>query len=635
MPEEYRNFQTRLLMEYSRLVAFRKAAGLIQRETDDLPGSLQSSKFILVAILTEMQVLMTGFRQMTQKYSKVDADVTAGAEEKAKTTANLVAEFEALSYTESPENKSHSTKNPFQRKFWSEVRITSVKAAHVTKDVITHPDRFTWALFNAEEFLKRLERLTLLNDYLHGLLHGRDAKRLEECTQRSQLDIVMIKNTVEHLEQLVIASMLMTEQSASTSLSNKTRERNNKILVSLAESKKLRLTGDPDSFEKTIASTQPPQLRYAQILELNRPVLIAEDGTKARAAGILEEAPGKKKSIWVEWRSYRTTYDDNLKYHIPREDQVKRIKLLVSLLKSVEANKEFCLPTCLGYFDDQGEIDDHHPENPYQFGLVFEKPAESPVPISLHHLIRDVEGEESEDVPSLTTRAALASKVATCVLFLHAISWLHHDVRSSSVIFPDSGNISMPLLSGFDYSRPDTAMYQTVSDPIDDEEPDEKTLALRRQMNLARHPEYQGSGRKQPYRKRFDVYGLGIVLLEIAFWRRIEDIVDYPADIVPDFTGMEEDEVKKLKAELAKKVKTQVAKAETLKAKLENPKSKEMNSIKTNFGEKYHGAVLSCIQGPKAFGVDDTEEEMDILVGMKFQRGFTDLVVNALAEIRT
>jgi hypothetical protein len=645
MEDEYQQHQTTLLMQYGRLVAFRKAAGLIQSETNDLPGSLQAEKYTLVAILSEMQILMEGFQHIMRKYKSSDAAVKDKIKRKVETTEHLLEGFEALSYE--PQPRAKRSRNPFSRQFFPQMHDKAAGLLDTTKTLIVEPGRFIWVLFDDEEFLKGLDRLTRLNDFLDGLLRGREAKILEDCTRKSQRDIVMIKNTVDQLENLLLASIMLQDRRAKFAPNTSEERRSDKILDLLTKAKKMKLAGDQvlDSPPSYSASTKPSPLGRSRIVDLEQHVVEAND-EKVRAPAKLqedEEDEGRKNDIWIEWRTYRTEYDMDLKCHVPRKKEIRRIELLVSLLISKEPD-EFCLPTCLGYFDDRGDKD--HQDSPCRFGLVFQSPAESSVPISLHSLLATGLDEDEEDLgPSLTVRAALASKVATCILYLHAISWLHHDIRSHNIIFLNSSNLTEPRLSGFDYSRPDTVADQTMPSS-EGEIPDENILERERKLDLARHPDYQGLKGKKPYCKSFDVYSLGIVLLEIALWERIEDTVEYPEKTDPEYLQKQEtieNEFENKPKERAtafaelddQLVTSQKEKARNLKSELERPDSKIMNRLRVNFGDKYHKAVLSCIQGGKAFGIEEDANELDGLVGMKFQRGFTEVVVDALAEIET
>jgi len=68
-------------------------------------------------------------------------------------------------------------------------------------------------------------------------------------------------------------------------------------------------------------------------------------------------------------------------------------------------------------------------------------------------------------------------------------------------------------VSGFEMSRPSTA-YEMTEKPTFDPFAD-----------IYRHPHAQSGQTDGNYRKSYDLYSLGIVLVEIAFWRRIENVI--------------------------------------------------------------------------------------------------------------
>jgi hypothetical protein len=46
-------------------------------------------------------------------------------------------------------------------------------------------------------------------------------------------------------------------------------------------------------------------------------------------------------------------------------------------------------------------------------------------------------------------------------------------------------------------------------------------------QDICRHPDAQSSQTGGNYRKSYDIYNLGVVLIEIAFWKSIEDIAGF------------------------------------------------------------------------------------------------------------
>lgn len=144
------------------------------------------------------------------------------------------------------------------------------------------------------------------------------------------------------------------------------------------------------------------------------------------------------------------------------------------------------------------------------------------VPTSLHTLLTRGETE----MPSLTDRIHLMYLLYETVERLHAVDWLHKGLRSANILlFPNKGgsggemNYADPLISGFDNSRPAAEGFMTER-PSDD-----------RAADIYRHPSVQHRGNREDasgresYKKSFDLYSLGIVLLEIAHWKPIDAIL--------------------------------------------------------------------------------------------------------------
>jgi hypothetical protein len=81
-------------------------------------------------------------------------------------------------------------------------------------------------------------------------------------------------------------------------------------------------------------------------------------------------------------------------------------------------------------------------------------------------------------------------------------------------------NLMSPYILGFEYSRPDSLTAE--SDLVVLANPD---------YHLYQHPHVQGPARDR-YSRAYDIYSLGIVLLEIGYWRRISGFwhEDYTMD---------------------------------------------------------------------------------------------------------
>jgi hypothetical protein len=280
------------------------------------------------------------------------------------------------------------------------------------------------------------------------------------------------------------------------------------------------------------------------------------------------------------------------------------VQKLAALLSKNNRTVRFRAPFCRGYFIDEEEG---------RFGLVFEKPASVPAdtePTSLHALITN----PNNDMPSLTDRITLMRLLAETVERLHAVDWLHKGLRSSNILlFPKKGSIvknghilegeinyADPFISGFDYSRPATNDDMTER-PLDNPAAD-----------IYRHPSVQHKGNREDasgrasYKKSFDLYSLGIVLLEIAYWKSIDQILGIELHRArPKDTWSVE---KRLRTE-----------------------KWHLKGVRSYLGNTVEEVITACLVGPTAFGLDAEADEKREVVAALLQRGFGERVVRKLA----
>lgn len=148
-------------------------------------------------------------------------------------------------------------------------------------------------------------------------------------------------------------------------------------------------------------------------------------------------------------------------------------------------------------------------------------------------------------VIGLDDRIQLARDLALAVSHFHQIGWMHKNLSPYNVLFfhdnataappsaarssprppPRHLALSAPALIGFSHSRPEHATVMSSKRYTTDPE-----------LRAYHHPEYagegggaeggSGSGRSpEAYRPEFDYYSLGLVLLELALWRPLREIV--------------------------------------------------------------------------------------------------------------
>jgi hypothetical protein len=202
----------------------------------------------------------------------------------------------------------------------------------------------------------------------------------------------------------------------------------------------------------------------------------------------------------VEWKSYRNDADE--KY------QEQLAQRLATLLSFSSTTKGLRVPKCYGYVSDHVN---------FRIGLVYaygdQSEPQSIDLLSLHEILG------KKGVPSLGDRFKLALNLATSISVLHTSGWLHKQLNSDNVVFftpptinqnsgaPTLGNL---YIVGFDSSRPDE--NEAISELV--------TSSL--EKDLYRHPDSQGVRRKR-FCPLFDIYSLGVMLMEIGYCRRISE----------------------------------------------------------------------------------------------------------------
>lgn len=201
-----------------------------------------------------------------------------------------------------------------------------------------------------------------------------------------------------------------------------------------------------------------------------------------------------RTSVLIEWKHLGQGISDGV-----RSSLVTRIQGLTQLLHDSNRPESLCVPKCLGYTSD---------EDKGRLGIVYELEIKSTggsnkKQLSLQKLL-------GGDIPHLGERFRLAWKLALSLSTLHTAGWLHKGIRSSNIIFQSSLSVTEPSIIGFEFARPNVAYaFSSLTISSDHEE------------NLYRHPKAQGPVRER-FSRAFDIYALGMVLFEIAYWRRVE-----------------------------------------------------------------------------------------------------------------
>ncbi|KAH0559318.1 hypothetical protein GP486_004166 [Trichoglossum hirsutum] len=233
----------------------------------------------------------------------------------------------------------------------------------------------------------------------------------------------------------------------------------------------------------------------------------ALDTANARSTAMFQ----RHRRVLIEWKSINPELSGYVAAVI-----LQRVDDIARLLRQEGKPAEMRTLSCLGYV-----VETQNREARY--GFIYEMPR-GEGPWSLAQLI-----SSSHSAPTVEERVQLAATLAKALLLLHLSFWLHKSIRSANILFfspttTPPTTLTEPYLAGFEFSRSDDA------DPVTE------IPGAVAEFNLYRHPECQGlpvepvgskdraSAKRPSFCRRFDIYSLGIVMLEIGLWRSAGEV---------------------------------------------------------------------------------------------------------------
>lgn len=491
------------------------------------------------------------------------------------------------------------------------------KSINFMKSFRDVPRRLKWATFDHAKMEALIVKLADFNDKMHNALDKAQMDLLLDMQNRTNDQIVLLNRTMSHMVQIYRSDQLtFRNQHAITDLEDSgyedlfgnagpvTRDAASQPLAALAQQKFVHLAIE-DSQELSEGFADEIGLQHLAN-DIRQIELLFEDIRPKEGRhfpidieeGQRTEAFYQNTPVWVEWKTPDSTgpmqHDGGVDPKIHA-----RVKKLAALLSKHNRTVKFRAPHCRGYFID---------EEDGRFGLVFEKPFSVhpfTTPTSLHTLISSFRsGDSRHPMPPLASRITLMRLLAETVERLHAVDWLHKGLRSANILLfagPDgSYTYTDPYLSGFDYSRPATSDDMTER-PLDNPAAD-----------IYRHPSVQHKGNREDasgresYKKSFDLYALGIVLLEIACWNTIDRIlgIDLDAARPKDTWAVEK--------------------------RLLEREPQHLQFVRDYMGDGLEGVIRACLVGPEAFGLPAECDERREVVAAGLHRAFGEKVVKKL-----
>ncbi|KAI9856001.1 MAG: hypothetical protein M1813_009326 [Trichoglossum hirsutum] len=609
MPKQYEYLMVRLKTEQHRLLDWARVAGISETDETLSKSVARLNRQLLLDILHQKESLLLSFGKLDARYQKV-------------LKKPLLMDEPPPAYSE---KQQLTRRGAFQDRFPGLHDALMERALTFVEQTRRYPTKLRWATFDNKKFENLLFKLNEFNNFMKELLDTQQQHVLRQAHQETQLQIVQLNDKVDYLVQIFQSAAAVGHklrasqgpkidpiqqfmQTLDTDDEPSPPYEDDHNLAKLARFKGLNTAIDRDQLDAKIASN----LNLGEVLvnpELD-PNLFKPVNPGGKLIHNREEAVYDGQRVWVEWKRYDP--DPRSDKEEPPAYIAKRVRQLAILLHDEQKPEEFRAPRCLGYFDDPSEVDT-------RFGLVFSTPPSTPdssSPVPLTHLFQTLK-------PSLTTRIALARAITDCIRYLHSTNWLHKGLRSHNIIFFASSSkdssedpsedpstttttttttydLTNPILAGFDYARPARSEEMTERPPENPE------------YDIYRHPFTHGDGPLESYKKPFDIYSLGVILVEIANWLPIDRIVG-----ITDLPKAKPDRTRAVQRILL------------------DGDNDYLRSVAFAVGESYRDAVVMCLTGEFGLGLKALKEYKEEVHGARLQTGFYEKVVLKLGKIAT
>ncbi|KAM5349444.1 hypothetical protein ACJ41O_005949 [Fusarium nematophilum] len=351
-----------------------------------------------------------------------------------------------------------------------------------------------WVLADKARIEGTVSDIAAINDSLLSLL---DETSQREARRSFQELVIHVLGT-DNISKIKLLQLSITDRYADIYVLAALKAL--KLAMDNAEKPATRMQSDP---EETHPNIKPPKWEEMPLWDVSP------------SAG-LEVAVYDRQHVVLEWR--RLPKDD-----LALSQSLLRLEWLMSFL--IHASHvpdlralEFCGATM--------DLNKEH------MAMVYKHPQPScgREPASLYDLL--VSPERTQNLPTLNDRLALAVSLAKALAQLHVCGWLHKSICSRNILFfyPEGYDdnargdivrlIGSPFLKGYGYARADMPVASDHSATFSE------TIAADVDMDLYRHPRtFDSSDKRTTFKKTYDTYSLGIILLEVALWSSCQSTV--------------------------------------------------------------------------------------------------------------
>jgi hypothetical protein len=595
------------MIEHNRLLAWGEVVGLIDApQGSNVAVKLGTNAVELCSIISRIGWLLGEFKEINARWKNElnpyqEHYQTATDERDMDMNAVKDISSLALAYEKAKEERKYLPGTNHIIKW-------IYNGAKSTKDIATHPSRVRWVMVDKEAFQALLQDLHMLIERIHELMDRYQAKEVGDITAKAYRELVVVRNDVKELRAMVKAVTRLIEISQATTNTNLAhRNENEETLRDLLQLKEINHIADEmllsmsrnegfdieKDFNSLISVARYDAITLKDHFSYGTAEGIKDPSTLYRPRGVLTK-DGLDIQVWIEWRLMENVAEGSVQ---SQESRLRIVTLAQMLHKSQP--RHLYSPHCIGYIDDC--------ERNSRYGWIFKMPDGSnngTTLKSLHTILA-----EGLFKPTLAQRISLSWRLAISLLYLHTTNWIHKGIHSDNIVFSFSGgrfDVEVPILSGFEFARPQS--NKTTSRSLDPK------------WDIYRWPGIQNDvPRATNSRKTYDIYSLGLVLLEIAHWQPLHRIMCLKRWPEPSSQDA------RIRAWLLEEERF--------------PPFKDSNpllELRNITGEKYWKAVRRCLVAHGKFGMhvpEESDQSQSSEIGIELQKAFTEFVVEELKSI--
>ncbi|KAI2467332.1 prion-inhibition and propagation-domain-containing protein [Annulohypoxylon bovei var. microspora] len=518
MPESYKYLRVRVQMEQQRFMSFAFEAGLLHKQ-GKLCATLQINHLLLRDVLVEINSLFQKYEEKNGQYANIVGQGNIPWHDKGEPQTSLMGLLSADSLGVVGTDGSYEDTRCFSlSRSFRKVGDRTATAARKLRTIFAEPKRLVWVSVDREGFETLVEKLKDLNSFLVGLLDASHAMRLERHVEMNYLELLQLRNDVKSLRALIealdrdaidfektvgpflpeIAENSLLESAIIESKVDDYKKRQHVRKLATLKLRHIEIDQPqvPGTSSTLFKSTS--MMLDISLLNISREFLHNRDQGRRSVASL------NNCNVWVEWIKQSPHCLEE--YSVVSLSEKRAVMITRLLCEEIPSN--FRAPKCLGYT----KISMRNGES--SFGMVFENPSDlypNSTLTTLHQLLTN------RPKPPITTRISLCSTLADCLFSFHSVDWLHKGLKSDNILFfceeTNEPNLAKPYVTGYDLSRPSDILEMTAKPPFDP------------WSDIYRHPLAQFEEAKNHYRKSYDMYSLGVMLIEIALWKPIEDIL--------------------------------------------------------------------------------------------------------------